>query len=163
MSLNFELYVTKGNEVINRLAYELGTPKEQAARILKAVLHGLRDRLCLDENFDFLAQLPMVLKAIYVDGWKPRRSRKRSPHLNEFLDEIRTSDVPAAAYDFGNDQLAKTRVQQVFRVLSQYISAGELEDVMAGLPLEIKEFVQASMDEKHVHPYPMTDQFQVYS
>lgn len=150
MSMNFEIYASKGNELVNHLASDLGVPRDQAARILRSVLHALRNRITLDENFDLLAQLPLVLKAVYVDGWKPPKTVNQSSHLKDFLDEIRYADAQLAAYDFGNDAKAKSMVLGVFRVLAQFVSAGELNDVVAGLPLEIKNFIKSILDENQL-------------
>ena len=150
MSMNFEIYASKGNELVNHLASDLGVPRDQAARILRAVLHALRNRITLDENFDLLSQLPMVLKAVYVDGWKPAKTVNQSSHLKDFLEEIRYADAQLAAYDFGNDAKAKSMVLGVFRVLAQFVSAGELNVVVAGLPLEIKNFIKSIIDENQL-------------
>lgn len=150
MSMNFESYAAKGNELVNHLSSDLGVPRDQAARILRSVLHALRNRIPLDENFDLLAQLPMALKAVYVDGWKPGKTVSQSSHLKDFLDEIRDADAQLAAYDFGNDAKAKEMVLGVFRVLAQFVSSGELNDVVAGLPREIKNFITTILDENQL-------------
>lgn len=55
-----------------------------AARIIRSVLHALRNRLSHQESFQLIAQLPMALKAVYVDGWKIKKEFQRISHLNEF-------------------------------------------------------------------------------
>ena len=151
MTLNFDNYATKGNEIINHLSFELDLPKDQAGRVFKAVLHGIRDRICPDENLNLLAQLPVFLKGVYVDGWKPGKSNRRQPHLRQFLDEIRLSTRDGAPSGFANDQLAKTRIQCVFKVLYHYITPGDLSDAVEKLPAPIKEFVQNAFDEAHIY------------
>lgn len=68
--MNFEKYVEKGNLFLKELAQELGNPddKEKAGRVLRTVLHVLRRRLTLEESFDLISQLPMCIKAVYIDG-----------------------------------------------------------------------------------------------
>ncbi len=141
MTLDFEKYAGKGNEVVRMLAEDLETSREKAARILTAVLHSLRRRLSHQESFQLMAQLPMVLKGVYVDGWKYDQPFHRIKKVEEFLDEIRMEDGQTAAYDFGNNDEAKNAVSAVFRTLSYYVSEGEMNDIIAVLPEEIKKFV----------------------
>lgn len=145
MSLDFEKYAAKGNEMVNMLAGDLQVPRDKAGRILRAVLHAIRNRLSIDESLQVIAQLPMALKAIYVDQWNPSKFIERIHHLSEFLDEVRQCDIGSAGYDFGNDASAKLAVKGVFRTLSYYLSAGEFEDMIAIFPTEMKEFVQSSI------------------
>jgi uncharacterized protein (DUF2267 family) len=54
------------------VAIKLGFPEDKklSTRVLRAVLHALRSRPTIQQFFQMMAQFPMVLKAIYVDGWK---------------------------------------------------------------------------------------------
>ena len=53
----------------------------------------LRRRLTLDESFDLLAQLPMCIKAVYVDGWKPALFPDKSiKTLEDFIREVLEED-----------------------------------------------------------------------
>ena len=150
MSMNFEQYAARGNEMINQLAQELDTPRDQAARILRSTLHALRNRLSNEENFDLLSQLPMMLKAIYVDGWKPAAKIYQSHHLDDFIDEIRSFDPHAAARDLGNNERAQYMVKGVVRILGQYVSQGEMNDVIGVLPAEIKDFFKSTLEENQL-------------
>jgi len=145
MSLDFEKYAAKGNEIVNRLAEDMKVPKDKAGRILRAVLHALRNRLSVDESLQLVAQLPMALKSVYVDQWDPWHSFHRIHHLTEFINEVRKYDEANVAQDFGNDESAKLAVKAVFRTLNYYLSAGEFKDVIAVLPGELKEFIQSSI------------------
>ncbi len=148
MSLDFDKYAAKGNELVNMLADDLVVPRDNAGRIMRAVLHALRKRLTLEESFQLMSQLPMALKGVYIEGWKIPTTTKRIIHLKEFLDEIRNEDGLTAGYDFGNDERTKIAVSGVFRTLNFYISKGEMEDIIGVLPNEIKKFVQSTIGEK---------------
>ena len=147
MSLEFEKYAAKGNELVNMLAEDLEVPRDIAARIIRSTLHALRSRLPLNENFQVIAQLPMVFKSVYVDGWNLNENFERFHHIHDFLEEIRKHDGLSAAYDFGNDDNAKRAVRAVFRTLSYFICKGEMEDIIAVLPGEIKKFVNHAIGE----------------
>ena len=90
MSLDFEKYAAKGNEFVRLVADELEVSREKAGRIIRSVFHALRNRLTHEESFQLMAQLPMVLKGVYVDGWHFDKDLDRIRHINDFLDEIRT-------------------------------------------------------------------------
>lgn len=147
MSMNFEQYAAKGNEMINYLATDLSVTRDQAARVLRATLHTLRNRLSIEENFDLIAQLPMVIKAVYVDGWKPERQIHQSHHLIDFLDEIKENDHKAGTFDFGDIEQTIFMVRGAFRVISKYVSNGELNDIIHTLPLKIRDFIINAIDE----------------
>ena len=147
MSLEFEKYAAKGNELVNMLADDLDVPRDISARIIRSTLHALRSRLPMNESFQVMSQLPMVFKSVYVDGWNPNENFERLHHVHDFLDEIRKNDGLSAAYDFGNDENAKRAVRGVFRTLSYFISKGEMEDILSVLSGEIKFFLTHAIGE----------------
>ncbi len=142
MSFNFEKYASKGNEFVNSIAEDLNVPKEKSGRIIRAVFHALRNRISHEESFQLLAQLPMALKGAYVDGWKFNKDFSRITHVIDFLDEIRKEDGELAGYDFGNDAKAKHAVVTVFKALGRFVSEGEMEDIIAALPKELKVLIK---------------------
>ncbi len=145
MSLEFENYAAKGNEFVKLVAESLKVPRDKAGRIIRSVLHALRDRLTHEESFQFLSQLPMALKGVYVDGWDYSGEVKRVRTVAAFLDEVRRDDKDSAGYDFGNDESARIIVSAVFKALNYFVSEGEMNDVTATLPKELKEFVRESI------------------
>ena len=147
MSVNFEKYAAKGNEMINKLADDLDISRDKAARILRATLHALRNRISTDESFHILSQLPMALKALYVDGWNPNKSFVRIKHLKDFIAEIKNEDGITSLYDYENYESSKNSLQAVFRTLNYYISQGEMGDIINSLPLEIRVFLNDAVEE----------------
>lgn len=145
MSLDFEKYAIKGNEFVQLVADELKIPKDIAGRVIRAVFHSLRNRLTHEESFHLLAQLPLVLKGVFVDGWKFDTEFQRIKHLEDFLNEVRKEDGSSAGYDFGNDARAKITVSAVFKALHYFISEGELNNMIAVLPNELKKLIKESV------------------
>ncbi len=145
MPLDFEKHAAKGNEFVRLVADELIVSREKAGRIIRAVFHALRNRLTHEESFQLLAQLPVAIKGIYVDGWKFKKDFTRIIHLPDFLNEVRTEDGVLAAYDLGNNERAEKAVAAVFKAMSYFVSEGEFKDVMAVLPGEIRNFIQESL------------------
>jgi uncharacterized protein (DUF2267 family) len=145
MSLDFEKYATKGNEFVHLVAAELKVPRDMAGRIIQAVLHALRSRLSHEESFQLIAQLPMALKGVYVDGWNFDKDFRRIKNIEDFLDEVRKEDGDRAGYDFGNTKKTRLTIAAVFKALSYFVSAGEMNDIIDVLPEDIKEFIRHAL------------------
>lgn len=152
MVIDFDKYALKGNEFIRFVALDLEVPRDKAGRIVRAVLHALRDRLSFEESFQFMAQLPMAIKALYVEGWKYSVERSRIRHLDELLAAIREVDGKLSGFDFGNDVQALRAVQAVFNALYEYVSPGEMRDVLDLLPSSIRELVRQPSLAHQSHP-----------
>ena len=142
MVLDFDKYATKGNEFIRLVALELEVPRDMAGRITRAGLHALRNRFNHQESFHLLAQLPMAIKSVYVDGWRFSQPVPRIRHITELLDEVRAEDGKLSGYDFGNNAKALRAVKAVFKSLGSFVSPGQLHDLLATLPDEISAFLQ---------------------
>jgi uncharacterized protein (DUF2267 family) len=101
MALDFEKFAMKGNEFINQLAVKLGDAnnRERASRVLRCVLHVLRNKLSLDDNLELLGHLPMAIKGAYVEGWKVNHQQDFNS-LDDLVEEILNEDGQMATRDF---------------------------------------------------------------
>jgi len=141
MALNFEKYAAKGNEFLNKLAVRLGDVenRDRAGRVLKCVLRALRNRISIEESLQLISQLPMVIKAVYVDGWKLSHEFTRIKTIEDFSAEVMKEDGAAAWRDFSSVEEATDAIEAVMKTLADYVSAGELHDIIDLMPREIKE------------------------
>jgi uncharacterized protein (DUF2267 family) len=105
---------------------------------LRAVLHALRDRLTVEEAAHLGAQLPMLIRGLYYDGWSPI-GKPAKTHKAEFLEAIRHQFPPNISRP-SPEMLARS----VFRVLARHISPGEVRDVQSILPKELRELWPAA-------------------
>jgi len=140
----FDHYSAKGNYILGELAMELRDPDNisRAAGVLRCTLHTLRRCLSIEESLHFISQLPLIIKGMYVDGWKISH-KERIRTWDEFLLELSdTGDSPA---DFNDRQNAAIAVAAVFRVLMVHISAGEMSDVVAQLPAPLRNALLSLM------------------
>jgi uncharacterized protein (DUF2267 family) len=116
------------NDLQERLAWR---DRQRIYRALRAVLHALRDRLSVDDASHLAAQLPMLVRGFYYEGYhpagKPLADRKKA----EFL-----AHVKAEFADEGFE--TETVVRAVFNVLTKHITPGEVEKVKQSLPDEIR-------------------------
>lgn len=143
MSLKFSEIAVKGNQFVKELAKELGHPEEvdKAGRKLRAVLHTVRSLLTIEESLQMLSQLPMFLKAVYVENWKAHEKRKRIKHVEDFIQEMKRHNFKTEKVDFQSDVEAEQAAIVVFRQLREFVSLGELEDIKAVLPKELKHLI----------------------
>lgn len=142
MALDFNKYAQAGNGFLRDLAKQLNCEEDlpKAGRIFKAITHTIRELLSPEENLQLLAQLPMFLKGVYVDSWSITKDKKHKPvkHLKDFEEEVMRFDSRSATTDFPNEGDVERATLRVFQALRQYISLGELEDIKASLPKELK-------------------------
>lgn len=148
MALNFNQYATEGNTFLKDYAKEMNMPndRDKAGRVLTAILHALRDIIPTEESLQFIAQLPMFLKAVYVNGWNIKKKKPKIKHMAEFLDLVRAYDWPAEVNDFEySDDLAERYVDVTFIYLRKYVSLGEMEDIRDGLPKDLKRMIYSKL------------------
>ena len=82
----FDRTVHGTNNWLNDLMQVLGwQDRHKAYMALKATLHALRDRLTVEEVAQLGAQLPMLIRGFYYEGWDPTGKPLRARHKEEFL------------------------------------------------------------------------------
>ncbi|MBC7174061.1 MAG: DUF2267 domain-containing protein [Polyangiaceae bacterium] len=82
--------IQKTQEWLSELSAELGwKDRHRAYSALRAVLHAIRDRLPVSQTAAFGAQLPILIRGLYYDGWRPSDVPLRVRHREEFLDLVR--------------------------------------------------------------------------
>ena len=147
MARDFKHYAEEAQKFVKILAVDLGCPQDidKTKRILKAVLHTIRDRIIIAESFQLLAQLPMLIKGLYVENWKyaeqPSNFRTKKSLLQALID----SEHLSKSDDFPNEAFAIFALNMVLKNLSRYVSPGEMQDVVAEFPNEIKEIIDLTI------------------
>lgn len=139
MSFNFYDYQTKANTWLYKVAEHLGTPdRNQAGRIFRAVLHALRDRLPAGEAAHLGAQLPIIWKGIYFDGYRPDHHPAKIKNEEQWLEFIRSKDVLSEKKDFLKPEDAKMAFEGVMQALHELLSPGQYEKLENALHHQIK-------------------------
>jgi uncharacterized protein (DUF2267 family) len=138
----FDTTLQKTNDWLQDLRHELGWDDRQKAYLaLRATLHALRDRLTVEEVAHLGAQLPMLIRGFYYEGWDPTGKPVRERHKEEFLTRISrefTDDVRG-----GPARSPSDIARAVFTVLARRVTEGEMEDVKQILPAELRELLPA--------------------
>jgi uncharacterized protein (DUF2267 family) len=108
---------------VNELADDLGWHERRAYRLLRSVLHALRDWLSPEEMAELSAQLPQLIRGIYFEGWKPESTPVAERRKEDFVHRLEA--------DFVNDPLEdpEAAIAGVFRLLDKHIAHGEIVQV----------------------------------
>ncbi len=119
---------------LKELMEKLGTEDRHRAYLaLRSVLHALRDRLTVDEAAHLGAQLPMLVRGIYFEGYhpagKPLKERRKEQFLGHVRDQFRKDP------EVDPEAIARA----VFGLLEEKITAGEIADVRNSMPKELRE------------------------
>lgn len=103
----------------------------EAVAVLRCVLHQLRDRLTLQEAVDLSAQLPLIVRGMFFEGWRPHKPQSKAHSRQDFFDEL-------TARQFPNAVPVERAVRDVFALLARHCDPGEIADVIEQLPHDIK-------------------------
>jgi uncharacterized protein (DUF2267 family) len=130
----FDSTIHTTNQWLHELNEELiWLDRHRTFHVLRAVLHALRDRLSVDAAAALGAQLPMLVRGFYYEGWhpsgKPLKDRKKSEFLAHVAAELKE--------DARLDPEEVTRA--VFRLLARHVSTGEIEGIKQTMPPELRE------------------------
>jgi uncharacterized protein (DUF2267 family) len=130
----FDTTLHKTHRWLNELMQIMGWQDRQRAYLaMRATLHSLRDRLTVEEVAELGAQLPMLVRGIYYEGWDPTGKPVKIRHRDQFLAGIARYFDPADGVD------PEAAARGVFSVLSAHITEGEIEDVKHVLPAELRD------------------------
>lgn len=111
---------------------ELGPDQQHAYHTLRAVLHALRDLLPTNEAVHLGAQLPLLVRGIYYEGWRGPGEPSHERKLDDFL--ARVND----GLQGSRPTNAQRAVRAVFGVIGRHVSEGETEKLKHVMPGEIR-------------------------
>lgn len=145
-TLNWDAAIQKSNLWLKELAGSLDLGDLNTALIgLRAVLHTLRDRLPAAEAAHLAAQLPLLVKGIYYDGWNPNAPPLKIRTKAEFLRMV--SQALTRGWPQGVDPERLTRA--VFELVATHVSVGEVRDIRGILPPELSDLWPKAPEHEH--------------
>jgi len=130
----FDTTVQESNLWLKAVMDHMRTDDRHAAYLaLRATLHALRDRIGPENAVHLAAQLPMLLRGLYYEGWRmaarPTKERSRA----EFFGHLREELPPGSSID------VNMAARSVFAVMREKLDAGEVDKVIDRLPPELGE------------------------
>jgi uncharacterized protein (DUF2267 family) len=107
--------------------------RHRSWRLLRAVLHALRDWLQVNEAVHLGAQMPTLVRGLYYEGWHPAGTPVKKRSRADFRARI---DKAFETDPLGDPDDA---ISAVFVLLSRHISKGEVADVRQSLPKNLRD------------------------
>lgn len=130
---SFDHTVQEGNLWLKAIAAQLHfEEKRHAYSALRAVLHALRDRLQPQSAVHFGAQLPMVIRGLYYEGWRLADKPSADHTVDEFCARVAKELPPNFPMD------ARTLSNGVFQVVFEQLDPGESAKVIDQLPVPLR-------------------------
>lgn len=106
--------------------------RHQAYSALRAVLHALRDRLTVEQAVHLGAQLPILVRGIYFEGWHIGAKPAPDKQVDEFAARV-AEDLPP---QLPRDAVGTTKA--VFDLLWQELDPGETAKIIDTLPVPLR-------------------------
>lgn len=129
----FDSTLQTTNIWLNEVMEEMGwSDRQRAYQALRTVLHVIRDRLSIEEVADLGAQLPMLMRGIYYEGWRPARKPGKTRKREEFLAPI------GDAFRDHPEISPEGVLWAVFKVLERHVTRGEITDIKQMLPESLR-------------------------
>ena len=117
---------------LDEIIEDLATDRQTAWHVLGAVIHSLRDRLPVEVSAHLSAELPLLVRGSYFEGWRPGRENLKLRSLAEFLERV--SDGLADTRPIGSVDASRS----VFAVLGRHLDHGQIEKIRHALPEDIR-------------------------
>ncbi|HEY0712842.1 MAG TPA: DUF2267 domain-containing protein [Polyangia bacterium] len=125
---------------LREMMAEMRTDDHNAAYVaLRAGLQALRDRLPVNEAAKLAAQLPLLLRGLYYENWRPAVTPVKTRDRGEFFDLVRQHTHTNGGLD------PNLIVLCTWRLLNRHVSPGELESIEAIMPPEIRSLLAESV------------------
>ncbi|MGZ3416331.1 MAG: DUF2267 domain-containing protein [Polyangiales bacterium] len=122
----------KAKEWIDEIADEIAVDEQTAWSCLRAGLHALRDRLPVDEAAHLAAQLPLIVRGLYFDGWRPAQVPVKMKTREDLMRRV-THEL------HGADIAPEMALRAVFHALDRHITHGQVATVQHTLPRDLQE------------------------
>lgn len=122
------------HEWINELAGRLDwSSKRSALRLMRVTLHRVRDHLLVDEMAQMSAQLPVMIRGFFFEGWVPKNTPIKERRGEDFVAFVGHQMGDTAEYRGRDD------IKCVFDLLNARVSRGEVADIRASLPQDLRD------------------------
>lgn len=124
-------------EWLNLLAEDLEwSDRGRTYLLLRPTLHAIRDFLGVGEAADLGAQLRLLIRGIYYDGWVPSRVPVHPRGKQAFLDRVAKPFVDPLP------QYAEEAATAVFDLLRRKISEGEYAQVATTMRKPLRDLCE---------------------
>jgi uncharacterized protein (DUF2267 family) len=132
----FDTTVQKTNTLLKAIEERFGwSDRDHAYAALRAVLQTLRDRLTQEHVAGLGAQLPMLVRGIYYEGWKPSDAPIKM-NREEFVGEVNRLLGPLS-----HSESTEEIIKGVVAIIQDYTDPNEMRKIKNTLPADIKDML----------------------
>ena len=129
----FDRTLHETNHWLKIVMKELRTDSRRQAYVaLRASLHALRDRIGPENSVHFAAQLPILLRGVFYEGWQPSETPTRERRLDDFLAYVESLLGPNTGIDPADALRAS------FPAIAESISFTEVLKLVNTLPRDLR-------------------------
>lgn len=129
----FDKTIHETNQFVKIVMRELGTDDRRIAfGALRGALHALRDHLEIHTMANLSAQLPMLLRGLFYEGWKPDAETVRERRLDAFLAHV-AEQLPPRLEGYPEEA-----ARAAYVALSECVDRGELTKIVHQMPAELR-------------------------
>jgi uncharacterized protein (DUF2267 family) len=115
------------------LMKRLGTEDRKLAyQVLSRTLHAVRDRIGPGNAVHLGAQLPMLIRGFYYEGWRMAGTPTRERLTEDFLQHVNCHVLRGVRLD------PEHAVRSVFEVMCDRIDPGEIAKLIRVFPSELR-------------------------
>ena len=103
--------------------------REQTHAVLKATQHAVRDCLGPENGAHFGAQLPILLRGVYYEGWHIAGTPSKERHKDAFFEHVRrgmpgildcdTESAVRAAFEVMWERVDQRQIAKLMRIFSR--------------------------------------------
>ncbi|SDZ40269.1 Uncharacterized conserved protein, DUF2267 family [Jannaschia faecimaris] len=123
------------HEWVNELRERIDWPSSRdALRLMRAVLTEVRDHIPHEEVAQLSAQMPLLIRGMFFEGWRPAITPLTDRSAEHFIKAIEARVGQVDGYR-GREDIAA-----VFATIGNRVSDGELRQVRHALPPAIRDF-----------------------
>lgn len=105
----------------------------RAYAVVRAVLHVFRDHLAVADGLRFAEVLPPVLRAIFIENWRPADQPPPFPDWRDLIAEVKANRRD-------HNLAGESSIRDVAQALRRNIAMGDFKRVLATLPPEAQRY-----------------------
>jgi uncharacterized protein (DUF2267 family) len=117
---------------LKEIGGDMGGDRQAAYHALSAVLRAVRDRMPMELAAHFGAQLPMLVRGMYYDQWRPSEQPHKERSREEFLGEVEGNLGPMKPVN------VEAATRAVFAALARHVTEGQVTKVRDAMPAEVR-------------------------
>ena len=119
---------------LNEIGERLDTAdRRKAFNALRATLHAVRDRVGADNALHLAAQLPLLIKGLFFENWRPSETPTREREKDTFLANVDAEVRRGIGVD------PEQAVKAVLEVLADHIDGAEMEKLRRLFPENMRD------------------------